>query len=252
MGCMLYGISADLNTVPQGTSVRDEAADVADAPLRAVSAHGLTAWVGEIPHPLQDAQAALEFGRVIEAYHQHMTLIPMRYGCLFDDVPAALAHLNAQRHRYQRLLAELDGCVELSLRIPVANLRLESEADPVPGSELDSQQGAGVRSGRSYLFERKRRLAAEQARVSEAEALDERLAGLFRRRSIESGRFAGRAMLSVHYLVPREQAGQVDAVLRDASRRQAANAGSEPWLLSGPWPPYHFSALAEFPPAGTS
>jgi hypothetical protein len=73
-----------------------------------------------------------------------------------------------------------------------------------------------------------------------------------RRRDIESGWFAGQAMVSAHYLVPREQLQQVERVLQEAALRGAAEIGSAPWLLSGPWPPFHFAALAELPPAGST
>ncbi|WP_201220312.1 GvpL/GvpF family gas vesicle protein [Halochromatium roseum] len=283
MALMLYCIGADLGAMPSRRLAADEtdaahgatdaangAIDAWDTPLQTVSAHGLTAWVGEIAEVAKDAQAALAFGRVIEALHQRMTLIPLRYGCLFTDTAALEAHLGAQQHHYRALLEALKGCVELSLRIPVATAEAGLDAGPDagpdagldaglrmdlgPARDQDSDEAAGaeLRSGYSYLLERKRRLAAEQAAVRAAEALDQPLTGLVRRRDIESGWFAGQAMVSTHYLVPREQLQQVEAVLHAAALRGAAEIGSAPWLLSGPWPPYHFAALAELSPAGST
>jgi|GEM_PF-604565 len=265
MALMLYCIGADLGAMPARRLATDEA-DVAheaidaahgatgasDIPLRTVSAHGLTAWVGAITEVAQDAQAALAFGRAIEALHQRMTLIPLRYGCLFTDTAALEAHLGAQQHRYRSLLETLKGCVELSLRIPVATAEAGLDAGPDAGLRMDLGPVRDRDSGYSYLLERKRRLTAEQAAVRAAEALDQPLTGLVRRRDIESGWFAGQAMVSAHYLVPREQLRQVQAVLHAAAPRGAAEIGSAPWLLSGPWPPYHFAALAEPPPAGSA
>ncbi|MBK1619784.1 hypothetical protein CKO42_15300 [Lamprobacter modestohalophilus] len=292
MGLMLYCIGADRGSMPPRGLVADEtdetdeansaidaatdaATDALDTPLQAVSAHGLTAWVGEnaeASQNAQDAQAALAFGRAIEALHRTMTVIPLRYGCVFADTAAVEAHLGEQQHRYRALLEELEDCVELSLRIPVVAAEtglgsglssglgsglgaaglavgLEMDLEPVTDS---APSGAELRRGRSYLLGRKQRLAAEQAAVRAAEALDQPLTGLVRRRDIESGWFAGQAMVSAHYLVPREQLEQVDAVLHEAALSRAAETASAPWLLSGPWPPFHFAALAELPPADSA
>ncbi|MCF7976898.1 MAG: GvpL/GvpF family gas vesicle protein [Chromatiaceae bacterium] len=282
MGLMLYCIGADRGSMPPRGLVADEtdeansaidaaidaANDALDTPLQTVSAHGLTAWVGENAEASQDAQAALAFGRAIEALHRTMTVIPLRYGCVFADTAAVEAHLGEQQHRYRALLEELEDCVELSLRIPVVAVEtglgsglssglgaaglavgLEMDLEPVTDS---ASSGAELRRGRAYLLGRKQRLAAEQAAVRAAEALDQPLTGLVRRRDIESGWFAGQAMISAHYLVPREQLEQVDAVLHEAALSRAAETASAPWLLSGPWPPFHFAALAELPPADSA
>ncbi|MEA1050653.1 GvpL/GvpF family gas vesicle protein [Lamprobacter modestohalophilus] len=290
MGLMLYCIGADRGSMPPRGLVADEtdeansaidaandaatdaATDALDTPLQAVSAHGLTAWVGENAEASQDAQAALAFGRAIEALHRAMTVIPLRYGCVFADTAAVEAHLGEQQHRYRALLEELEDCVELSLRIPVVAAEtglgsglssglgsglgaaglavgLEMDLEPVTDS---ASSGADLRRGRAYLLERKQRLVAKQSAVRAAEALDQPLTGLVRRRDIESGWFAGQAMVSAHYLVPREQLEQVDAVLHEAALRRAAETASAPWLLSGPWPPFHFAALAELPPADSA
>jgi hypothetical protein len=174
---------------------------------------------------------------VIEAYHERMTVIPMRYGCLFDDPDAVAAHLGAHQGQYQAVLAELDACAELSLRIPIGHSA--AQADPA------TQAVAEQTSGRAYLLQRQRALSAEQTAVHQAEALDRQLVGLVRRREIEAGSFAGQAMVSVHYLVPRPRVAQVTAVLRAASADAAARPVPRAWQLSGPWPPYHFAALAD-------
>lgn len=234
MKVMLYCVSAAQDGL--ATSASSGPAPSA-GPLQPVTSHDLTAWVGPPPTNLESTEAALAFGRVIEAYHERMTVIPMRYGCLFDGPGALAAHLATHQDRYRALLAELEACAELSLRIPVAGAAARADA-PV-------QSSAATTSGRAYLLQRRRALSAEQAAVRQAEALDRPLAGLFRRRAIESGSFAGQAMVSVHYLVPRGQVEQLSEALRVVLADGTACPVSGPWRLSGPWPPYHFAALAD-------
>ena len=215
---LLYCIQADVSGLPAGLPP-----GVGGQPLQWVPAHGLAAVAGPVGEAPRDTGAVLAYGRVVEALHHRTTVIPMRYGNFLADARAVREHLVDHGPLYRQRLAVLDDCVEMGLRIPL---------QPAP---THPRAGADA-GGRDYLLARKRALAAAERGEREAERLERAFLGLYRQRHTENGAFAGHAMYSVHYLVPR---AKLDS-FRIACERLPA-ASRKRILLSGPWPPYNFA-----------
>ncbi len=186
----------------------------------------------------------MDYARVIEAVHRNYTTIPMRYGCLFHQVSQVSSLLEQRRRRYESLLKELEGCVEMGVRIllPEGASHTGASAGPA-GDEL----GAGGpnwalapgRPGHSYLAAQRRRYLAQDEATRGwgllAAKICGALTGLFSRHRQESRNLAGRRLVSLYFLVPRRM---LEAFRQAFGQVSARDSGQ--FLLSGPWPPYNF------------
>ena len=213
MSLLLYGIVAE-NAVP---------ADF-DESLLLIPADGLTAVTACCEQADTDVESVLAFGNIVERIHQRTTIIPVRYGSLLPDEAAVIEHLAEKSSHYLNLLMEMEGCVEMGIRLPMA----APEPDIFPAIK--------VTSGHDYLLARKRKYSAAEQAEKEAAALDFALTGLYRKRCGEAGLFVNQPMYLVSYLVPRNQLDAFRAKLDGLFE-----AGTHRGIISGPWPPYNFA-----------
>ena len=191
-----------------------------------------------------DVPRLMNYEKVIEACHRKYPTIPMRYGCLFHAVSQVRSLLEQRRRQYEALLEELEGCVEMGLRILLPEEVSDSHAPAEPAGEARGASGANLPlapggSGHSYLAAQRRRyLAQDEAARSRglmAARICRAFTGLFSRHRQESRQLAGARLLSLYFLVPR---GKLEP-FRQAFRGVSARVSGQ-FLLSGPWPPYNF------------
>lgn len=205
---------------------------VGDHRLRAATSRiGTQDLVADIPR-------LLAYERVVEAFHRENTIIPLRYGCVFEDLSQLRRLLQGQGRQYQLVLNELEGCVEMGIRllIPARSERLsgdpEFRASPAPETTTG-------RPGGAYLAARRERYASldreTQAQALIAEKMCQAFAGLYVRRRMESRDLEGERLLSLYFLVPRPSLNR----FRQTFQQLCAPPGGK-FLLSGPWPPYNF------------
>ncbi len=180
---------------------------------------------------------ALAYARVVEAFHRQRTVIPFRYGCCVEDMPAAAILLEEHRQEYEALLAELEGVDEMGIRVLFP--RVASGPDGTSRHGHPKPGTLRCDSGAAYL-------AAQRQRYSDLDStslgqrtfvneLCESLSGLFARHKMEWSDSTRTGPLSLFFLVPREQLNSFrEAVSRFSPKRPAH------LLLSGPWPPYNF------------
>ena len=228
MRCLVYCVLRDgefpASCLPQGLN--------GDA-VSLVGEGGLAAAFSPVPdsHAEPSLPRAMAFARVVEAFHQRCTALPLRYGCVVEGEPQVAALLRERRAQFLASLGEIEGCVEMSLRV-----LLPDAARPQPDAP------ANASAGRAYLTRRIAHYAAEERRELEAEAAAEsirsRFAGLHERSHAERG--AKPLTHTVHFLVRR---GRVEAFRAAFGRLQAESAAKV--MLSGPWPPYNFAACEE-------
>lgn len=221
---------------------------VGGAPIRMVEASGLAAAVSRVKSSdlAPSVARALAYAEVVEALHADRTVLPLRYGCVLGQESDVVERLRAQRGAYETRLWELDGCVEMGVRILVADLGQAGCGDGGPNGIAGRRDEWGSCSGTAYLNRRKA-LHAEQARRTHDAAMSARrlrtaLAGQCLRCRTDHGPAPGAhsmfrgALLSVHFLVTRAAIASFrTAFLRiDVAERARL-------LLSGPWPPYNFA-----------
>jgi len=180
----------------------------------------------------------------------------MRYGCVLEKESQVIRLLDEQDPQYEALLLELEGCVEMGLRVllPQASIGAVSPGGPEGCREVvGPQQQADPppeRLGLTYLTARKAHYAQQDRWTGEyrraADRCQAQFTGLFVKCKTEapSPRLP---LLSIYFLVPRAMV----ALFRQAFRRLSATEPAR-LLLSGPWPPYNFvtggPGFLQFPP----
>jgi hypothetical protein len=191
-----------------------------------------------------DLPDLMAYKDVIEACYRRDTVIPMRYGCFFEEESGVLRFLRNHAPRHQALLKELDGCAEMGLRLVLPGSGLISEGDEVRGTDPGSE---GRNPGKAYLEARSLHYAREDRLTdgmdSLAEKWTEAFSGLLVKSKAEKAvsrvpfpaSAPGERLLSLFFLVPK---GHVDAFLRVFERMKPS--GPEKPILTGPWPPYNF------------
>jgi len=198
------------------------------------------------------------YERVVLSCHRQGAVIPMRYGCVVAQESLVVQLLDEHGPQYEALLQELDGCVEMGLRVLLPS---GPWAAVIPGGPEGSREVAGLhppaagaaadRLGLAYLTARKAHYAHQDRWTKEyRRAMDRCLAqfaGLFVKYKMEapSPRLP---LLSLYFLVPREAVASFRQAFRRLTETEPARL-----LLSGPWPPYNFVTssprLLQFPQA---
>jgi hypothetical protein len=183
----------------------------------------------------------------------------MRYGCVVSQESQVIQLLDEHGSQYEALLQELEGCVEMGLRVL---LPPGPWAAVTPGGLEGCREVAGFqpaapaaspdRLGLAYLTARKAHYAQQDRWTTEyrqaAARCQARFAGLFVKCKTEapSPRLP---LLSLYFLVPRQAVESFRQAFRHLAQTESARL-----LLSGPWPPYNFVAgspgLLQFPQVG--
>jgi hypothetical protein len=251
---------------------------VGGQPVFPVAIKGISAAVSEISsaHLAPDVPRVMAYKKVIELFHGDRTVIPMRYGCVLRDTLQVIQLLKGNARRYESLLKELDGCVEMGIRVLIDDCRLSIEdlrnaEFGTQNSELENfdpqsaiQNPKSKITGRAYLAARKDHYEQEE-RITEAKnkiagQFRAALTGLFVKCKIETPSMLSRQsatkkgdnspinnqqsqiddrqspMLSLYFLVPGKSIDPFRQVFRRLGRRMETTK----LLLSGPWPPYSF------------
>jgi glycosyltransferase involved in cell wall biosynthesis len=248
---------------------------VGDQPVFPVAINGICAAVSKIDdaHLTPDVPRIMAYKKVIESFHNHRTVIPMRYGCVLRERPQVIQLLKRNARQYESLLKELDGCVEMGIRLIIDDYHppwCDSTIDrPYPCSDPEDEVGelqppktgpgqrlsfenltshdpASSISGKTYLAARKKHYAQEECTTQTKNAIAAQFrtafAGLFVKYNIETTAIANQQsptnnqLVSLYFLVPGKSIHAFRRVFRNM-RRRLENAKL---LLSGPWPPYNF------------
>lgn len=185
-------------------------------------------------------QTARAHDQVVQACAQVTTIAPVRLATVFADDQSVTERIGALSATALDVLSRVDGREEWGVKMFAAE-----SAEPTPPSD------EGAATGTAYLRQRRqeqtmRAEAAERA-VRDAETVFAALAefaALTRRHRPQDSRLTGdpRPMvLNAAFLIDRER---VDA-FRSAVADLAAARPPDSIVLTGPWPPYSFTALDE-------
>ncbi|WP_326837476.1 GvpL/GvpF family gas vesicle protein [Amycolatopsis rhabdoformis] len=229
---------------------------VAASPPRVVEGGGLAAVVADVPlrsfgedalrRNLEDldwlAAVARAHDAVIATLAEQGPVVPIRLATVYHDDASVSAVLEARAGDFDRTLDHVAGRIEWGVKA-----FLEPAAEPARAAASPSGQGAGA----AYLARRRTALASREDRQQRAAeqvgrlhaALAESAADACRHppQSRELAGVDGPMVLNGAYLVEAEQA--------DRFAETVAACGRDSDVLSvrltGPWPPYSFSALEE-------
>jgi len=87
--------------------------------VRLAAVEGLAAAFSQVAEreAAPSVARAAAFARVVEAFHDAGTVLPLRYGCFLDTQEQVARLLRDRRAEFLAALSRLDGCVEMGLRI---------------------------------------------------------------------------------------------------------------------------------------
>ena len=189
------------------------------------------------PDSPPDISAILAYETVVESFHCHLTVIPLRYGSRVECPYEAIGLLRKNQDAYRALLHELEGLAEMGIQLLLDNSGAGTESNPWPvpprSIPLFCASGAGYLAAK-----RQRYLGVDRAALHQRRLVEEvcgSLADFFVRRKEEIPEWSRTQLLSLYFLVPRDSV--------ESFRRAACHLRpQEPvkLLLSGPWPPYNF------------
>jgi hypothetical protein len=248
----LYGVTRGLDP-----RLLDGAAGVDAAPVRAVTAAGLTALVSTArldrygEHALR---ANLEDLRFVEdtarAHHDVVDLAaraaptaPVRIATLYRDDDRVRQILTERHDHFTRILDAITGRTEWGVKAYAHPDRSPAADDPPADPPADPPGGG---AGTAYLRRRQQQRRHEQdtARhlAAQAETLHTELAAhcaAARHHPPQDPRLSGRhgtLVLNAAYLVDDDRSETFLATARAAAAREAAVEVE----VTGPWPPYSF------------
>jgi hypothetical protein len=248
--CMLPRATGDAGSVPRGLS------GIEGASVRALLVNGFEAWVSDVEpgrvvpvdglkeHPMIGGVRAHD--AVVEtALNTGTTPVPARFGQRFDDDDACRLTLEQHAESVSRVLAALQGFIEMTLLVTPSTRRMLRDLEPVLAGirlgEPDAFEHASHSPGRTYLESLRAKDAAINEMRAAASQLAERIStavGAMVRRSAEHQSVTRLPMLTLSHLIDR---GAAEAYR--AAAVAVPTGGELRLLVIGPRAPYSFSAL---------
>jgi len=256
----------------------DSLIGVDDQPVVQVSSNGLVAAVSRITKEelTPDVPLVMAYKKVIAAFHRERTVIPMRYGCLLEEKKQVVQLLKKNQEQYEALLKKLDGCVEMGIRVLIADCGLQKSnpksakqtADkseirnpkspiPNPKSEIRNPKSAipnpkSPMLGRTYLTSRKAHYEQEDNLGKEIDTIIEQyrkaFSGLYVKFKAEYASIGNlqSSIFNHQSQPPNPLLSLYFLVPRQSVERfrrvfrHICSGQDAKVLLSGPWPPYNF------------
>ena len=214
-----------------------------------VAGHGLCAAVSEmdVQEGAPPVSELLVYAKVVEKLHRLQAVIPMRYGCFLNGIIAIRNVLKERQRQYETLLAQLQGHVEMGIRILLpAKERCPRQEETIKGPDALSPAGTTAQpkdeqsvDGRAYLAIRKVHYQMQDETLQGRQVLIDRyiraFSGLYARHRTETDTKNGAVILSLYFLTPESKVNRFRETFG-----QVAENGDAKALLSGPWPPYNF------------
>ncbi|MCG2741246.1 MAG: GvpL/GvpF family gas vesicle protein [Syntrophaceae bacterium] len=225
-----------------------------------VAGHGLCAAVSEmdVEEGAPPVSELLVYSKAVEDLHRLQAVVPMRYGCFLNGIKAIRNALKERQRQYETLLAQLEGHVEMGIRIllPEKEWRPRQE-ETMKGRDALSTAGTTAQpkdeqsvDGRAYLALRKVHYQMQDETLQGRQALIDRyiqaFSGLYAKHRTETDTKNGSVILSLYFLTPENAVNRFREAFGDMMEKENAEA-----LLSGPWPPYNF-VTTDIAPANDS
>jgi gas vesicle protein GvpL/GvpF len=181
------------------------------------------------PAEALNQKAGVDHARVIADCFKHSTVLPFRFGTVFQDDEALRKSIRSNQRQFQGNLERLHGKTEMHLKIYV---------DGCCSKDLDRNLPLeGV--GKEYLSNLRENATRQRERQTRARAVSFQMHRMFSPLDEEvSCRMteSGKMLLDIAHLIDRK------CVERYHNKFSTTSAMMKEcqMQLSGPWPPYHF------------
>jgi len=177
-----------------------------------------------------DQKSILEHARVVSTCFRTTTVLPFRFGTVFETDEALRHAVRANRKTFGQSVERLRGKSEMHLKLVV---REGSVADAVAEIELPATVGG------EYLSKLREKAARDRERQTKARALSTQVQKLFNplEAEVSCKKVDPNGMLiDIAHLIDSK------SVLKYQNRYSTATKQLKnvELAISGPWPPYHF------------
>ena len=177
-----------------------------------------------------DDKSVLAHARVVSACFRHGTVLPFRFGTIFDTDEALRQAVRTNRRAFGRSVARLRGKAEMHLKLVVRDGSLR---DALTDIELPDTVGG------EYLMKLREKASRERERQTKARALSVQVHKMFNplEEEISCKRMNTDGMLiDIAHLIDSKSVEKYQNRYSSAAK-QLKNCELS---VSGPWPPYHF------------
>jgi len=177
-----------------------------------------------------EEKAVLEHARVVSVCFRSGTVLPFRFGTIFDSDDALRQAVRANRRAFGQSVAKLRGKAEMHLKLIVRDGSLrEAMAEVVLPDTV----------GGEYLSKLREKASKDRERQTKARALSVQVHKLFNplEEEISCKRVASDGMLiDIAHLIDSKSVEKYQNRYSTAAKRLK----NCELAISGPWPPYHF------------
>ncbi len=177
-----------------------------------------------------DQRAILDHARVVSECFQTTTVLPFRFGTVFDNDEALRRAVRVNRKAFLESVSKLKGKAEMHLKVYVKDGAVAEAFQEIP---LPTQAGG------EYLKKLREKAARHRERQTKARALSVQVHKLFHPleeevscKKIDSGGM----LIDIAHLIEHKSVEKYQNRYNTATR-QLKDCEV---LISGPWPPYHF------------
>src|SRR5437899_11951027 len=177
-----------------------------------------------------DEKSVLEHARVVSQSFRTATVLPFRFGTIFDTEDAIRQAVRSNRRTFCESVARLRGKSEMRIKLVVRD-----------GSQRGNLEEIVLPDtvGREYLAKLREKASRQRERQTKARAISVQVHKLFNPleeevscKKVDSGGM----LIDIAHLVDRKQIEKYQARYNSAARQFKDCELS----VSGPWPPYHF------------
>jgi len=174
-------------------------------------------------------KSGVDHARVIADCFQHSTVLPFRFGTVFNDDESLRKSIRSNQRQFLSNIDKLRGKTEMHLKIVVDDCCSRTTERRLPAEN----------SGREYLTNLRESASRQRERQTRARAVSFQMHRLFMPLDEEvSCRLteSGKMVLDIAHLIDRKyvERYQNKFVTTSAAMRECQMQSS------GPWPPYHF------------
>ncbi len=174
-------------------------------------------------------KSGIDHARVIADCFQHSTVLPFRFGTVFDSDELLRKSIRSNQRQFLTNIDQLRGKTEMHVKILVD--------DCCSGTLIGSHPAEGV--GREYLSNLRENATRQRERQTRARAVSFQMRRLFNPLDEEvTCRLTehGKMVLDISHLIDRKYVERY----QNKFATTAATMKECHMQISGPWPPYHF------------
>jgi gas vesicle protein GvpL/GvpF len=177
-----------------------------------------------------DEKSVLEHARVVSQSFRTSTVLPFRFGTIFDTEDAIRQAVRANRRTFCESVARLRGKAEMRIKLVVrdGSMRAAMEEIELPDTV-----------GREYLAKLREKASRDRERQTKARALSVQVHKLFNplEEEISCKKVdADGMLLDIAHLIDNKSVEKYQNRYSTAAK-QLKNCEL---VVTGPWPPYHF------------